>query len=390
LRRKNNDPFLDRIVYRDTSKDDFWLDLKAAVRAYLKENGEVTHYTRREGAFYLTYYLVIYLFLSYLAWIGGSLIAAALLALHMVCASANIAHMATHHGFTSSHLLNFLAMQFFDLCGMSGLEWQVAHQTHHNQPHSSIDHQTNTYDVIGIRIHRYMEHKPYHRYQYIYFWLVISFYLLFKIFATTAWLFVNKEFVRHKYELVAHLLARSVLLSQVMVCGFLHGYWTAAAVFAVYSVCCSQSAFIFLYNNYEDTHKLLGEVEDVDGFQQNLSWADVQVRTSNNWYPTNWLLSFVEFHYGFFNYHIEHHLFPAFKPSLLKKISSVVRNVCRKHGVPYISTPFLSVQRSLQDHITKLSLPDESTDLSSVNLSRCAAGKQASDHSESSEPGQGR
>ncbi len=35
--------FLDRIVYKDTNKDEFWQDLKNGVAAFLKENNETTH-----------------------------------------------------------------------------------------------------------------------------------------------------------------------------------------------------------------------------------------------------------------------------------------------------------------------------------------------------------
>jgi linoleoyl-CoA desaturase len=354
LGRTSDHRYLDRIVYKNTDEDPFWLDLKAAVRSYLREHGQTTHYSSRDGLLYLVYYFSIELILSYLAWVQGAYWAAALLGFHMVCASANVAHMATHAGFTRNRWLNFLAMQIFDLCGMSSLEWQIAHQTHHNQPHSSIDHQTNSYDRLGVRIHKYMRYRSHHRFQHLYFWLVISSYLLFRLIATTIWMFTNREFVRHRYELAAHLIARLVLLGSVILSAFLNGVWTAAALFAVYAVVCSQTAFILLYNNFEDTHKLLGEREDVAHYHEKLSWAEVQVRTSSNWYPTNWFLSFVEFHYGYFNYHIEHHLFPALKPILLKQISPVVRAVCEKHGVPYISTPFLTVQRSLQSHLTNL------------------------------------
>jgi|SRR5580704_16849353 hypothetical protein len=87
--------------------------------------------------------------------------------------------------------LNFIAMSIYDLSGTSGLEWQIAHQTHHNQPHSSIDYQTNAYNHIGIRIHKYMAYRKYRRYQQIYYWIVISFYFLFKLFATTILLRAN-------------------------------------------------------------------------------------------------------------------------------------------------------------------------------------------------------
>lgn len=130
-------------------------------------------------------------------------------------------------------------------------------------------------------------------------------------------------------------------------------------LFVLYSISYSLTAFIFLFNDHEDTHKLLGDKEDVSNFHNRMSWAEIQVRTSNNWYPTNWILSFVQFHYGYFNYHIEHHLFPTFKPSLLKKISPIVRSVCSKYNIPYISTTFLEVQKSLQQHITKMGLPSD-------------------------------
>ena len=347
--------FLDRIVYKKTEEDELWLDLKNSVAAYLKETGETTHYTNRTGIQYIIYYLCIYLCLSYLTWVKASFLAAFLLGVHLICMLANISHMATHSGFTRSPLLDFIAMHLFDLMGMSGLEWQITHQTHHYQPHSAIDRQTSSYLYIGIRIHKYMKHRLYHRLQPIYFWISVSFYLLLKLFITTAWLLVYRKFLRHKWDLIAHFIGRAILFSQILYCWHLNGFWMALAVFAVFIIVTSQTAFILLFNDHEENHHFLGEKKDARKFHQKVSWAEAQVRTSGDWYPTNWLLAFIEFHYGYFNYHIEHHLFPTLKPSLLKKISPVVKRVCEKHGVPYVSTPFIPMQKSLQEHITRLS-----------------------------------
>lgn len=357
LHRDNNDPYLDRILYKDSDSDEFWIDLKTHVTAFLKANGETTHYTFWEGVLYLAFYLSIFILLSYLTWIQGSLFAAILLGFHVICALANIAHMATHFGLTRSRKLDFIASHMFDLSGISALEWQITHQTHHHQPHSSIDHQTNIYDYIGVRIHKYMQRKDYHKYQHIYFWLVVSAYLLFKSVETSRWLVANREFVRHKYEMAAHILGKGVLVTLIISCAYIHGLWTALALFVVYSISYSQTAFILLFNDHKTTHEILGETEDVGDLHGKMSWAEIQVRTSGNWYPTNWLLAFIEFHYGYFNYHIEHHLFPSFKPSLLKKISPIVKSVCEKHAIPYISTPFVIVQKSLQEHLSKLGHP---------------------------------
>lgn len=366
LHRHNNRPHLDRIVYKDTKKDEFWQDLRASVASYLKEHGETTHYMFKEGVLFICYYLCIYLGLSYLTWIQGSFLASVLLGFHAICMLANISHMATHSGFTNSPLLDFIAMHLFDLIGMSGLEWQITHQTHHNQPHSSIDHQTKAYTFIGIRIHKYIKHRSHHRYQFVYFWLLVSLYLLSKMVATTAWLVKYRRFIRHKYDVAAHILARVALVMQVLYCVHLHGYWMALALFTTYFITASQISFMLLFNDHEDNHEFLGQVEDANQFHGRTSWAEVQVRTSGNWYPTNWFLSFVEFHYGYFNYHIEHHLFPTFKPILLKRISPVVKKVCIEHGIPYISTPFLEMQKSLQTHLSKMS---QSYDLQSTSVS---------------------
>lgn len=357
LYKDNTDPFLDRIVYKETHDDEFWSELKTKIKAYLRKNNESIHYSLRESILYLLYYSLIFILLSYFTWIEGSVIAALLLGFHMLCAITNISHMVTHFGFTRHKWPNIIAKYFLDLSGMSWLEWQITHQTHHNQPHSSIDYQTNVYDLIGIRIHKYTKHRSYHKYQFLYFWIVISFYLFFRIFATTIWHFFNKEFVLYKYEWVAHFLLRGFFIAQIIYCAYLHGFWNAILLFALYSIAYSYSAFILLFNDHEDTHSALGNKEDINTYQNKLSWAKIQVVASNNWHPTNWILSFIEFHYGYFNYHIEHHLFPAFKPSLYKKISPIVKSVCHKYNIPYISTTFMEVQKSLQKHITKLGLP---------------------------------
>lgn len=357
LYKDNKNRFLDRIVYKQMCNDEFWLEVKTKVQEYLIKNNESIHYTSFAGKMYLLYYCVIFILLSYMTWINYSILSAVLLGFHMVCAATNMSHMVTHFGFTKNKFLDFIAAHFFDLGGLSWLEWQIIHQTHHNQPHSSIDYQTNQY---VIRIHKYIEHKIHHKYQHIFFWIVVFFYHFRTLPMSTIWLIANKEFIRHKYEIATHIFARAILLSLVFCCGYLHGFWNSFFLFSIYSISYSYSAFILLFNNHEETHNVLALNENINFYHNKLSWAEIQVRTSGNWYPTNWLLSFIEFHYGYFNYHIEHHLFPAFKPSLLKKISPIVKEVCDKHGIPYISTTFIEVHKSFQRHITKMgSTPKE-------------------------------
>ncbi|MEM9003117.1 MAG: fatty acid desaturase [Cyanobacteria bacterium P01_F01_bin.86] len=358
LHKDNGNKYLDRIVYKKLCNDEFWLELKARVHEYLIQNNESTHYSVFEGISYLLYYLAIFVLLSYFTWVNSSILSAALLGFHMVCVSAGMSHMVAHFGFTRNKLLNFIALHLMDLGGYSCLEWQIAHQTHHNQPHSSIDYQTNQY--APIRIHEYVKYNSYHKYQYIYFWIGILFYHARIFPMSTIWIIKSREFLRHKYEVIAHVFTRIAFLSLVVYCGHLHGILTALTLLIIYSISYSFFAFILLYNDHEENHSVLALNENVNLYHEKLSWAETQVRTSGNWYPTNWILAFVEFHYGYFNYHIEHHLFPAFKPSLLKKISPIVKQVCHKYDIPYISTSFVEVHKSFQRHITKMGLPEKS------------------------------
>ncbi len=357
LEADHPDPLLDRIVYQNTGEDPFWKELKAEVRKFIREQKESTHYSFREGALYLVYYIGIYLLLGYFAWIQASFIAAFLLGFHMLCAITNVSHLVTHFGFTRHEGVNSIAKWFLDFSGMCWLEWQVAHQTHHYQPHSPIDHQTNVYGYLGIRLHEYEDHKPYQRFQHWYFWVIMSVFLYFRLVTTTMWMFNNRKFQRSNWELPMHLLMRALFFAPIIYCGFLHGFWMAFILFSLYVIAYSYSAFILLFNDHEDTHHALGQEKTVEHHHETTSWARMQVLTSNNWYPTNWLLAFIEFHYGYFNYHIEHHLFPAIKPSLCKKISPVVQRVCEKHGVSYVFTPFPEVQKSLQRHLIKMGSP---------------------------------
>lgn len=352
LFKGNQGQYLDRLVYRNSDDDPFWLDLRDRVNSYIKESGQTTHYTRHEGILYLIYYSFIFLILAYLAWIQASIVAALLLGIHLICASTNMAHMATHFGFTRIAALDFIAAHFFDLCGLSCLEWQIIHQTHHHQPHSCIDYQTNQY--APIRIHPYVRHRTHHRYQHIYFWLAIATYHIRTLVTSSLWLLQHHHLVRHRREYVAHTIARLILFSCIVACGQLHGLVSALLIFTSYSLACSYSAFLLLFNDHEDTHKVLAHSADINSVHHQLSWAETQVRTSGNWQPRNWVLKFIEFHYGYFNYHIEHHLFPAFKPSLLKRLSPIVRQVCADHGIPYISTSFMAMQRSFQRHLTTM------------------------------------
>lgn len=350
-----SDEYQNRIIYRPIADEPFWLDLKKEIRLFIKENKEDTHYGTVEGLVLIFYYLLIEVLLAFLVCDHGSIYFIILLAFNGMSASSSIGHMATHHGFTRNKTLNMIAMSFFDLSGASGLEWQISHQTHHNQPHSSLDYQTNDFDLVGVRVHFSVESKPYHKYQRFYYWLLIPFYANMKLFMSSYFLFfTHRHFVLHWHEKMAHVVPRIVFFSFFAVIVKNAGFVCGISTFLKYMASLSYLQFIFLYNNHEETHAPLSQHFSPRYYHYQASWPEIQVMTSGNWKPTNVLLNFLEFHYGYFNYHIEHHLFSSFKMPLCKKLSPIVETVCKKHGIPYICTSFTGMIRSFQQHLTKM------------------------------------
>lgn len=347
--------YQNRIVYRPIADEPFWMDLTRAIRVFIKENKEDTHYNTVEGIALIMYYFVIEIILAYLVCCNGSSIFILLLAFNGMSASSSIGHMATHHGFTRNKTLNVIAMSFFDLSGASGLEWQVSHQTHHNQPHSSLDYQTNDFELVGVRVHLSVEPKPFHKYQRYYYWMLIPLYANMKLFMSSYFLFfTHKEFVLHWHEKFAHIIPRTAFFSFFAVVFYNNGFLCGLSTFLKYTASLSYFQFILLYNNHEETHIPLSRHFSPRHYHFKTSWPEVQVTTSGNWKPTNIFLYFLEFHYGYFNYHIEHHLFSSFKMPLCKKLSHIVESICKKHGVPYICTSFTDMMRSFQRHLVKM------------------------------------
>lgn len=67
-------------------------------------------------------------------------------------------------------------------------------------------------------------------------------------------------------------------------------------------------------------------------------WGEIQVRNSGNFAMDNSIYTIM---YGGINYQIEHHLFPTLCSYHLESISHIVREVCHKHDIKYVSIPTL-------------------------------------------------
>jgi linoleoyl-CoA desaturase len=65
-------------------------------------------------------------------------------------------------------------------------------------------------------------------------------------------------------------------------------------------------------------------------------WGEVQVRHSGNYSTTSPLTTQM---FGGINFQVEHHLFPSMSHMHYAAIAPIVRRICEKHGIPYVTQP---------------------------------------------------
>jgi fatty acid desaturase len=86
---------------------------------------------------------------------------------------------------------------------------------------------------------------------------------------------------------------------------------------------------------------------------ESLDWLDRQVLTSRNIRPS-WLIDFA---YGGLNYQIEHHLFPTMPRMNLGRCARIVRDHCRRQGVPYVEVGLVESYRQVASYLHQVSGP---------------------------------
>jgi fatty acid desaturase len=72
-------------------------------------------------------------------------------------------------------------------------------------------------------------------------------------------------------------------------------------------------------------------------------WSVRQVVTSVSWRSRSALFEWL---FGYFNFHIEHHLFPGLNPSVYPKIQPLVKAICKRHHVRYKDITYLELVSS--------------------------------------------
>lgn len=277
----------------------------------------------------------------YLLWHGYWFISAILLGIFYT-QLAFLGHDLSHHGVFKSRTLNYRAGYIVTaLIGYGFVWWKDRHNEHHaltniletdpdveNLPLFCWDvKEISRFDSIPIA----QSMIPYQKYYFWPFMPILRIYWLQSTLSFTLSLKNNpNKYYRQHYvpELSAVVtywvwstlilfLCPSILsaLGFFFVSHLVGGFLMSAIVFGSHNTC-----------------ELFAKEKRIEA-----NWFELHVRGTRNFGHT----IFEDWASGGLSYQIEHHLFPGCARPKLKEASEIVKNFCKKHNLPYETTPLL-------------------------------------------------
>lgn len=284
-----------------------------------------------------------------------------LLGLFMALIGLNIQHDANHGAVSRNSWVNRLLGMTQNWIGGSAVDWIHQHVVQHHVNCNDVNHDP---DIVGSDLLRLNPLKPllgHQVFQHLYMFLLLS---LFGFSVTVESLrhIVNGH---HHKDMSALLASHRVLDASTSILFFLR--WIVLPLYQAPSIFTFLNlAPLFIVAGYYlsfffiISHNFIGaHMFDRDAAGANPSFLYKQVTSSSN-VGGAWLC----FLNGGLNYQIEHHLFPRIQHTHYPTIAPVVREFCKKKGLPYVHFP--TVLENMSSTVKHLS--DMGNDLSPKGL----------------------
>ena len=256
-----------------------------------------------------------------------------------------IAHDALHGAYSASPRVNALLGMSLDVLGASSYMWKITHNIVHHT-YTNIEGVDEDLAVSPLlRLSPNCERLWFHRFQHLYAFALYGFTTLFWVFVKDyqqllkaelgpyrdkrhdrmqVGLLVGTKVGYYGYALVVPLLVLQIPWWQVLI-GFFVMHFTAGAILGIVF----QLAHVVESTDYP--------APDIEGLIAQEWWLH-EMQTTANFGPKNRLLSW---YVGGLNFQVEHHLFPRVCSVHYPAISSIVKEVAAKYGLPYNAYPTL-------------------------------------------------
>lgn len=266
-----------------------------------------------------------------------------------------VMHDACHGAYSRKEWINKLLAGTLHLLGSNVLNWKIQHNVlHHSYTNiAGLDEDIN--DKGPIRLSRHSPLKKYHKYQFLYAFVLYGLMTFSKLFNDFTGLHkynklglvknqnkqLNHEFLKMFLRKIIYvliifglpLLFTDFSLLQILL-GFIIMHWVASIILS----------FIF-----QMAHVVEGAEQPE--FKENIlsEWSVHQLNTTADFARNN---KFLNWFVGGLNFQIEHHLFPHICHIHYIKLAPIVEKTAREFGMKYNLQP--SFKSALLSHVRLL------------------------------------
>ncbi len=329
----------------------FYDDVRKRVDEYFRTNKITEH---ANGAMYFkTGVMLALYFVPYILMVTGTAAGSpwlfygywVLMGTGIIGIGTSVMHDSNHGAYAKNKLVNNMLGGVLNILGGYSANWKIQHNILHH-----------TYTNVGgldedieagalIRMHPHAPKKKFHRFQYVYAWVL---YCLMNLF----WVTVKDYRQLFKYNQVDLLKKEKLTLKRgitelTLLKLFYIGYAIVLPIFfsgmswyhvLIGFVIMQMIAGLALACIFQPAHVMESSEFPEPGPDRKMenNWAVHQVLNTTNFAPESELFSWF---IGGLNYQIEHHLFPNICHVHYPQISKIVQSVAKEYGIPYQVQP---------------------------------------------------
>lgn len=278
---------------------------------------------------------------------------AASLGLALACIGFSIQHDGNHGAYSKRPLISKLATGTLDLIGGSSFIWRQKHNVLHHT-YTNVDGIDD--DIVAwpfLLLAPSQRRLWFHRWQHLYFPVLMG------LFFVSKWAIWDDFYVAARGRIGSQRIPRPRgrdLVQMLLGKAFYFG-WAFVLPLLVHSVIEFLAVYLLVTFIQGVTlgvvFQLAHAVEEAafvpvpaDGGAVERPWFEHQLATTMNFATDNRVISW---YVGGLNFQVEHHLFPRISHRHYPALAPIVREVCREHGVPYLSQP--TMRRALVSHL---------------------------------------
>jgi linoleoyl-CoA desaturase len=335
--------------------------LKKRVNEYFKSNN-----ISQKGNFWmylkafilLTTYILSFVILILFpigSWLG--ILMVILMGIGEAGIGMSVMHDAAHGAFSKRKWVNSLFASTMFILGSNVFNWKIQHNLLHHTYTNIYGYDQDISTKAAIRLCDHAPLKKYHRFQFIYAFLLYGLMTISKLFSDINQLLefnrsgITKEQKRNgKRELVVLILSKIVYFAILIVLPILYSsfsWWKVLIGFLLMHL----TAGIIMSVIFQMAHVVEGTEQplpDEIGIIHH-DWLVHQLRTTANFAPRNIILNW---YVGGLNFQVEHHLFSNICHIHYRKIAPIVQQTALEFGIVYNVKP--TFLKALKSHVKRL------------------------------------